>query len=131
MYMSEPTQQTKPVYVVVTKTGDKGTIDAHKIYEGYTVEGWMFEPPVVGKTFTILRVKRNGVEKIGLFETSRVEEVLVMMTRTPSQYIFQTLNSYYRIDLHPEVEYDSIKVGVDFIASVYKELDSRPPSSKN
>lgn len=113
-----------PVYVVVTKTGDKGTINAHEIYEGYTVEGWMYKLPVVGNNFCILRVKRNGVERVGTFKTGLVEAVLTKISQSVFDCTFETANSYYRIDVDPKIEYDD-SVVLEAVVNELKDLTNK------
>lgn len=56
----------------------------------YYLEGIMPEEPTVGKSLTVIRTSRNGIEIGGLFTTSRVTEV--------TKDGFKTLNSVYKLE---------------------------------
>lgn len=55
---------------------------------GYTVVGWLVQPPRVGEPVRILRFARDGMIILGLFASS---EVLAI----PREGEFTTLNSVY------------------------------------
>jgi len=61
--------------------------DGYSIPIEYNIEGIIYTLPSVGKSFTVLREKRNGVEADGLFQTSTVTEV--------GETYFKTHNSVY------------------------------------
>ena len=56
----------------------------------YYLEGIMPEEPTVGKSLTVIRTSRNGIEIGGLFTTSRVTEI--------TKNGFKTLNSIYKVE---------------------------------
>ena len=91
------------VYVSLVKT--ENSLEGHPIFTGYKVEGWMNKgsKPTLDRHFFLLRTKKNGEEKLGLFETSKVTNV-----EFPAKnlIIFRTQNSQYSLTMHPEVEYD-------------------------
>ena len=63
------------VPIVFSKVHDLNTIRDHPIFEGYCAEGLMFVPPVAGKSFSFLRTNRNGMNRLGVFTTTIVENV--------------------------------------------------------
>lgn len=84
-----------PFYITLEKVTDLGTIENHEITEGYRVEGWSTMMPQVGWQFSFLRtIKNTGEEKLGLFETSRVQSV-VLDDGNPDEVSFRTRNSTY------------------------------------
>ncbi len=103
---------TPPLFHIrLVKTGDKGTVENHKIYEGYTVLGYTTTLPAVGKRFTVLRYNRNGVETPGIMETSEVISLgafhadvdLAAGVIKSQSLVFETENSTYGIDFLPEI----------------------------
>ena len=68
------------------------TPDGYSIPVDYWVEGWIPDRgPKVGEILTMDREIRNGVEAMGLFETTPVVEV------SPDGLSFRTKNSVYKI----------------------------------
>lgn len=65
------------------------------VTEGYVIEGFMGSFPAVGKSFSVLRTKRNDVERIGLFQTSPITEIEMINTG----YLIQTQNSRYHMEI--------------------------------
>lgn len=93
-----PMNHLEPTFITLVKTADKGTIADHKVFTGYTIEGYMLYPPDIGNPFRILRTKRNGVSCPGLFTTSTVEEIAIHADHTS----FSTKNSEYRLTVTEE-----------------------------
>lgn len=93
-------------HVRLTKTGDKGTIVDHPVFEGYTVLGHTVTGlPVVGERFRVLRYDRNGVEVLGVMSTSPVERTAWSPAHVqPMHLTFETANSTYRLDFLADVE---------------------------
>ena len=56
----------------------------------YWLEGFMVEPPSVGKSLIVARTSRNGVDVGGYFTTSEVTEI--------TEDGFKTLNSLYKLE---------------------------------
>lgn len=56
----------------------------------YWLEGYLTEELIVGKSLTVSRTNRNGVEIGGLFVTSTVTEI--------TSDGFKTLNSVYKLE---------------------------------
>jgi hypothetical protein len=65
------------------------------VTEGYVIEGFVGSFPAVGKSFSVLRTKRNDVERIGLFQTSPITEIEMINTG----YLIQTQNSRYHMEI--------------------------------
>lgn len=63
----------------------------------YTVEGKLVRPLVVGEPVLMLRFARNGIARIGIFETSPVRAFLAPETGKKTH--FYTENSTYSIEL--------------------------------
>lgn len=100
---------TSPTYAIITKTDDKGTIPEHPIFQGYQLEGWIWRDNLrVGMTLAALRVKKNGINRLGSFETSTVTELAEFPDHLYS--LVGTRNSYYRIDWKPNVPYDEATI---------------------
>lgn len=57
---------------------------------GYYVEGYFKQEPEIGKPVILFRTNRNGVNFLGLTETSEVTEIL--------EDGFKTKNSIYKIE---------------------------------
>ena len=62
--------------------------DGFSVPVGLTIEGELNAPIVVGEPVTVLRHKRNGVPRGGLFMTTRVLEM--------GEGTFRTANSIYK-----------------------------------
>ena len=58
--------------------------------EGYALSGWLLESIEMGRPVRLLRVERNGVAALGIFETSPVQGL--------TQGGFETENSIYQVD---------------------------------
>lgn len=92
-------------HIRLTKTGDKGTLPDHPIFEGYTVWGHCKKLPVVGERFQVLRYQRNDVECLGLMTTSPVVRAdngrhiqMGLIGGRKEWMTFETANSSYRLD---------------------------------
>lgn len=95
-----------PFYITLEKVTDLGTIVNHEITEGYRVEGWSCMMPTAGWTFSFLRtIKNTGEEKLGLFETSLVQSVMLNES-TPDWVSFRTRNSTYLLTIDRSRRYD-------------------------
>ncbi len=81
-------------YVQVEKVGDTGAYDGHPISTGYTLKGYILNAPEMGASFRVWRTERNGIEKPGIFESTKV---LATVTFPDGTTLFQTANSTYRI----------------------------------
>ena len=95
-----------PLYVRVTKVLDKGSFgpEGHPhIWEGYTLEGYMFRAPQVGEPFRVLRTIRNEVPCLGIFMTSDVVSVVspggAAVQEGTAQWQVNTRNSRYEVTL--------------------------------
>ena len=67
----------------------EGTPD-HHIDVGYVVDGWFLQEPRVGSSMVLLRFSRNGVDRLGLFTSSRVTFV--------GEAEIRTANSVYLLE---------------------------------
>jgi hypothetical protein len=62
----------------------------HHVNAGYVVDGWFLDQPRVGESMVLLRFRRNSVERLGLFTSSRVTFV--------GETEIHTVNSVYAIE---------------------------------
>lgn len=87
-------------HVKLTKTGDKGTIPNHRIFEGYSVWGYCQHLPEIGELFRVVRYRRNDVEVTGILTTTPVisHTKVVPYSDERSFVTFETANSTYRLD---------------------------------
>lgn len=69
--------------------------DTTEITKGYWIVGHTVELPKVGERFNVDRYIRNGVEILGEFTTSPVQEVLEVDGKTR----IRTENSVYEIEV--------------------------------
>jgi hypothetical protein len=72
--------------------------ETHSLPEGYTLEGWLVTPPVVGQCVEIARCVRNGVACMGGYTSTPVTLV--------QGETFHTANSIYRLVELPTVDPD-------------------------
>ncbi len=102
-----------PTYAIITKTDDKGTIPNHPIFEGYQLEGWVWRHRLkVGSALEALRVKKNGSNRLGQFQTS---VVLALVDRdTDGTTLVSTQNSHYLVQWKPEMVYSSEAIQAQF-----------------
>lgn len=66
-----------------------GVNPGYSLPDGYTITGYLLEPPEIGKGLRILRVNRNGVQALGFYQSSPLR--LIEGCR------LETLNSVYRL----------------------------------
>ena len=87
-------------FVKVTK---QSTINEsnHGIFDGYMVEGFLIEEPKVGYPLSVLRTNRNGVHRLGVFETSEIKNIEL----SANYSILYTRNSVYKIE-YMEIDYE-------------------------
>ncbi len=67
----------------------EGSPDPH-LNVGYVVDGWFLETPRVGRGMAMLRFRRNGVHRLGVFTSSAVTLI--------REIEIQTVNSVYQIE---------------------------------
>lgn len=80
-----------------------GTPDGFSIPVDYWIEGELISPITVGRTVNVMRDTRNGVQCLGMFQTSPVVEV--------TEHSFRTENSVYDyLYLTPEENEVSLSV---------------------
>ncbi len=73
-----------------TGSASEGSLGYH-IAAGYVMDGWFLEEPCVGRSMVLLRFRRNGIERLGVFRSS-----LVMFV---GETEIRTANSVYQLEL--------------------------------
>lgn len=63
---------------------------------GYTIDGYALTELREGETYMVDRIKRNGVEARGIFQTSPV--IKVVSTPNSNEKIIHTQNSVYKLE---------------------------------
>lgn len=69
--IAEPSDDRQKALTVATNEGAPG----HHVGPGYVVDGWFLEAPQVGRSMVLLRFRRNGVDRLGVFTSSPVTVV--------------------------------------------------------
>jgi len=64
---------------------------SYHLHSGYVVDGWLLEAPQVGRPLQMLRFRRNGIARLGVFVTSLVIFV--------GEQEIRTENSIYRFEV--------------------------------
>lgn len=85
-----------PTFVIVTKATDLGVNHDKPLPEGYTIEGFCFKQPKLGEPLQILRTKRQGIERLGIFTSSPIQGI-EWKGSTPEQLKLRTQNSVYTL----------------------------------
>lgn len=75
---------------VFTDSASEGLLGYH-IAAGYVMDGWFLEDPCVGRSMVLLRFRRNGIERLGVFRSSLVTFV--------GETEIRTANSVYQLEL--------------------------------
>jgi hypothetical protein len=76
-------------FATLTGATYEGSPD-HRIAAGCIMDGWFLEEPRVGRSMVLLRFRRNGLNRLGIFTSSRVTFV--------SAFEIHTMNSVYQIE---------------------------------
>jgi len=62
----------------------------HRLDVGYALDGWFLQAPRVGSCMVLLRFRRNGIDRLGLFTSSQVTFV--------GESEIHTVNSVYQLE---------------------------------
>lgn len=87
----------------ITESSEDKTLQAQDLgglspWVGYTVKGQGKELPEIGRPFSMVRTNRNGIDVLGLYQTSKVREVGYVDNKFEENYYqFSTMNSLYRL----------------------------------
>ncbi len=112
------TTTDQPFYsVTITKRVAKGE-PRSDMPDGYAVKGYTDVLPTVGPRWIVLRTERNGLKRVGLFETSEVQGVVHDEVR--HTVTIETRNSVYDVTYKVVTE-----ASIDLSDA---DLDTLPPS---
>lgn len=91
--ISKISSSADPKYPTPSKEDYEGLKDVASlsIPTDYWIEGYLTQPPEVGKSVVVEREVRNGIKAMGVFLTSEVVKVTTEG--------FETLNSVYRLEV--------------------------------
>lgn len=78
-------EQWKAAAALVSEVSRQG-----RLCTGYVMDGWFLEEPCVGRSMVMLRFRRNGIDRLGLFTSSLVTYVGVSEIHTE--------NSVYQLE---------------------------------